>query len=497
MRDYVLLFINGVRCEVRGDDVFQSLSDFLRYQRRLTGTKVVCAEGDCGSCTVLIGRPRDGRIEYRPVTSCIQFVAQLDGCHVISVEGLAYDGKLNPIQEAMIAEHGAQCGYCTPGMVASLCGLFDRSPQPSREEATRALVGNLCRCTGYDSILTAVSKVDRDGLRPIRQLYPDETLLPELEIVAKESLEICGAERTLFKPATLADAIATRAAHQDTAILSGGTDLGVLWNKGKRELRSLLCLTDVPELRGSSVTNGIWSLGAGTTIAELEREALEVLPEYGRMLERFGSPPIKNAGTLGGNLANGSPIGDSLPALFVLDAEVELIGPGGSRRVNLNQFYTGYRRSVLQSDELIRAVHIPLPAAGDAFGVYKISRRRDLDISTFTAAIVMRVDDDVIRAARIAYGGVAATVLRLNRTEEWLIDRPLTELTLQHAGQLARQEIKPLSDVRGSSDYRLQLAENILVKFGRQFDAKCVSASNGRQYKPDAQARDTTQDRPF
>ncbi|MGD9722015.1 MAG: xanthine dehydrogenase small subunit [Pirellulales bacterium] len=479
MRDYVLLYINGQRHAARGSAGFGSLSDFVRSTTRLTGTKVVCAEGDCGSCTVLIGRPQDGQVVYRPVTSCIQYVAQLDGAHVITVEGLGNRHALSAVQQAMVTEHGAQCGYCTPGMVVALTALFEQSAEPSRHEVCRALVGNLCRCTGYESILAAAAHMDRAQWRPLGDVYPSQQMLAELEQAKASSLEVVDGRRRAFKPATLAEAVRWRAAHPEATILAGGTDLGVAWNKGKREVASLLCLAEVPELNRCALAEGTWMIGAATTIAEVERAAIELLPAYAALLERFGSPPIKNAGTVGGNLANGSPIGDTMPALFVLDAEVELVSPRGARRVNMNQFYSGYRQTVLAADELIAAVAVPLPEANEVFTACKVSKRRDLDISTFTAALWMHLAGDSIRAARIALGGVAATILRLPRTEAWLSERTLSEETMRQAGQIAREEIAPISDVRGSAAYRTLLAENILLKMARDLLDRRVVASQG------------------
>jgi xanthine dehydrogenase small subunit len=489
MRDYVLFFVNGRRHEVRGEQVFRPLSEYLREELGLPGTKVVCAEGDCGSCTVLLGRPAGGRIDYRPVTSCIQYVAQLDGAHVITVEGLAYDGKLNPVQRAMVDHHGAQCGFCTPGFVTAMCGLFDAQShpgrahpgraQPAREEVQRALVGNLCRCTGYDSILAAAKHVDGTAMRPLGELYAEAELRPVLERAAAESITVTDGSRTIYKPATLAEAVKLRSAHPQAIVLAGGTDLGVVWNKKKSRPADLICLGDLAELRRSRVAGGVWTIGAAVSLADLEREAAKHLPSYAAMLDRFGSPPIKNAGTLGGNLVNGSPIGDTIPALLVLNAEAEIAGPKGSRRVNLNEFYAGYRRTVLGPDELLAAVHVPLPKDDEVLACYKVSKRRDLDISSFTAAVWMRAEGETIGAARVAYGGVAATVVRLPQTEGALVGQPLTEASWRKAGRTARGEIKPISDVRGSAEYRATLAQNILVKFGREHGGSLAAATNG------------------
>ncbi len=479
MRDFVLLYVNGRRHEVRGAAVFQPLSDFIRTTLRLTGTKVACAEGDCGSCTVLLGRVQENRIEYHPVTSCIQYVAQLDGVHVISVEGLVQNGELNPVQGCIVAEHGAQCGYCTPGVVMALCALFDRTRTPTRDEASSALVGNLCRCTGYDSILQSAARIDSSKLAPLAQLHDHDRMLCELRDASRESLEVSDGARRMFKPASLDEAVKLRASHPEATILAGGTDLGVAWNKRSRDVGTLICLADVPVLQESSIDDDTWTIGAATTIADFEETCGTVLPAYRQILDRFGSPQIRNAGTLGGNLANGSPVGDTMPGLFVLDAEVELIGPSGSRRVNINHFYTGYRKTVLAADELIRRVIVPLPGPDELFGTFKVSKRFDLDISSFAAAMWMHVENGIIRAARIAFGGVAPTIVRLPRTEAWLSERQFNEAILRAAGKVARDEITPISDVRGSAEYRLLLAENSLSKFGRDLLVPKQAATNG------------------
>ncbi|MDX1944011.1 MAG: FAD binding domain-containing protein [Pirellulaceae bacterium] len=464
-RDHVVLYVNGRRHAVAGEAVFRPLSEFLRTTCGLTGTKVVCAEGDCGSCSVLIGRPRGGQIEYQPITSCIQYLAQLDATHIITVEGLQRDGRLSPVQTALADHHGSQCGFCTPGIAIALAAHLDENPRPTRHATCRALVGNLCRCTGYAPILDAAEQIDPQTLQPLRELYPDSELAADLHGLAAQPLNIAAGGCELFKPTNLTDALAYKAARPGCAVLAGGTDLGVAWNKGRRDLASLLVIGELAQLRTLTVENGTLIAGGATTLDELEAAAREVLPPLADRLARFGSPPIKSAGTLGGNIANGSPIGDTMPTLFVLNAELELASSTGTRRVNINQFYTGYRQSVMRPDELIARVIVPLPAAGELFRVYKVSKRSDLDIATFAAAIWLQVAGDFIVAARIAYAGVAPTIVRLPQTEAWLSERRLTEATLRQAGRLARGEIHPISDVRGSAEYRALLAENILLKF--------------------------------
>jgi xanthine dehydrogenase small subunit len=461
MRDHVLLYVNGTRHEVAGDAVFRSLSDFLRYDLGLTGTKVVCAEGDCGSCSVLLGRAGGDRFDYRPVCSCIQFLFQLDCTHIVTVEGLRYDGELNPVQEAMVRCQGSQCGFCTPGIVVSMCAMFDGSIDG---DVRKALVGNLCRCTGYEPIIRAGLETAASSMRPLNELFPPSKLLADLQRHAREPVLARSGERSFFKPDTIESATRFKGDNPECTIVSGATDLGVQVNKGIRQLGSVLSLSALPDLRGIRQEDGMLVVGGGASIADLEHATRDAIPEYSRLLYWFGSPPIKAAATLGGNIANASPIGDSMPALFVLNADIELVGHTTTRRVNINDFYSGYRKTVMNADELISRVFIPIPPTDEIFKLYKVSRRKDLDISAFTAAIWMKVKADVIREARVAYGGVAPVILRLPKTEAHLIDSPMELATFEQAGRIARTEVKPITDVRGSMDYRLQLSENIMVK---------------------------------
>ena len=466
MRDHVCTAINGRPIELRGAAAFTSLSDLLRRDHGLTGTKIVCAEGDCGSCTVLLGRPDGDRFDYRAVCSCILYGGQLDGCHVVTVEGLKYDGQPNPVQAAMVQCQGTQCGFCTPGFVATMCGAFEADRQLPAERLRRELTGNLCRCTGYESILSAGAAVDRSQLRGMNQLYPPGGLLPTLGEAATSAVELQHGDWTFAKPVTVEDAVRFRVEHPDCLIVAGGTDLGVQLNKGHRPFGNVLSLGGIAELAELSADVGGITAGATVTLSRLERLVAEHVPAVAEMLAYFGGPTIKNAGTVGGNIGTGSPIGDTLPGWMVLDAEVELAGPAGRRRrINLNDFYTGYRRNVMGADEIIVRLHVPRPAAGDVFKLYKVSKRRDLDISTFSAAVLLRLDGDDIADARLAYGGVAATVVRLPRTEAALRGRPATEATFDAAAEIAAEEVKPISDVRGSADYRRRLAGNVLRRF--------------------------------
>jgi xanthine dehydrogenase small subunit len=464
MRDHVLLYVNGRRHEIRGETAFASLTDFLRTELRLTGTKVVCAEGDCGACTVLVGRMEDRGLRYEPVDACIQFLYQLDGKHVVTVEGLlAENGDLHPVQQAMIDCHGSQCGFCTPGFVMALAGHFEGQNGQDKMALQTALTGNLCRCTGYAPILDA--GLSLHSLPLLAERFADLGMIDDLRRHAGESVTVQAKQRTFFAPQSLQEAVEFKARHPEAVIISGGTELGVLRNKKGYDPPALLSLAKVPGLGSITVGDGQAAIGANVTWTQVEHFAKNALPEFYKIILRFGSPQIRNVATLVANVAHGSPIADSLPFLSVMDAEVELVSRAGARRININHFYKGYKVRDLAADEIITRVLVPLPDDDELLRLYKVSRRNDLDIATFGAAIRMRQAGDIISRAQVAYSGVGPTVERLPATEAFLQGKRFTEATFREAGRIARGEIEPISDVRGSRDFRLLLAKNILLKF--------------------------------
>jgi xanthine dehydrogenase small subunit len=469
MRNYLLLYVNGKRFEIRGELAFLSLTDFLRDALHLTGTKVVCAEGDCGACTVLVGRPGTTGLRFETVDACIQFLYQLDGKHVVTVEGLpAAPGALHPVQEAMIRCHGSQCGYCTPGFVMALAGLCEQR-QPFDEGSVRlGLTGNLCRCTGYLPILEAARTLNPRALTSLAERFGDQGIIEDLRKHDGQSvlIEAPGKPaRTFFAPDCLEEAVAFKARHPDTVIVAGGTELGVLRIKKGFDPARLLSLARVPGLSEITCDNSAVAIGANVTWTQVEAFARKALPEFHQIIVRFGSPQIRNVSTLVGNVAHGSPIADALPFLCVMDAELELVGMAGKRRVKINEFYQGYKVKDLAADEIITRVLLPLPTGDELLRLYKVSRRQDLDIATVGAAIRVRRAGPVITRAYVAFSGVAPTVVRLPATEAFLQGKLLSESTFREAGRLACREIQPISDVRGTRHFRLQLVENLMLKF--------------------------------
>ncbi len=461
MRESVTFYLNGKRQVIDGAAAMQPLSRYLRYDQRATGTKIVCEEGDCGACTVLIGRRENGALRYRPINSCITFLFQLDCSHVVAVEGLARGGTLTPVQDAMVRCHGSQCGYCTPGFIMAMAAMYPLPPGESaaKQRVRAALTGNLCRCTGYEPIIKAALEVEKQPA--IEELYPSAGMLRDFASIEREPLRA----GTFFKPVELRHAVAFKASNPKCVIVQGATDFGVWCNKRGFEPGAVLSLDGIDGLDELAIDGSELRVGGRVTLTQLEELVQERVPELARILDRFGSPQIKNAGTLAGNIANASPIADTLPFLFVTDARLELTGKEGTRTVPITSFYRGYKTLDLGADEIITRIIIPLPSRGDTLRLYKVSKRSHLDISSFTAAMLMRRAGDRIDAIRIAYGGVAPVVLRLPRTEAFLTGKAFSLDTLEDAGTIAKEEITPISDVRGSKEFRLQLAENVLKKF--------------------------------
>ncbi len=484
MRDCILIYVNGQRHIILDNLVLLSLSDFLRHYLGLIGTKIVCSEGDCGSCTVLVGRPCDGRMVYRTIDSCIQFMFQLDGAHVVTVEGLQDASTLHPVQQAMVDCHGSQCGFCTPGFVMAMADLYERCDQLDEAQWRDGLTGNLCRCTGYTAILEAGCQTNGDPRYRVETHYPSGPILDDFAKHTEKPIEIrteqFGQEYLLFSPVDLEQALDFLKRHPDATIVAGATDLGVRINKSGQLPTKILDLNRIGELSDVEMDDDKLIAGAQASWTTIEDVCEDRVPEFHKILTIFGSPQIRNAGTIGGNIANASPIADSLPFLHVAEAVLELASASGTRKVNINDFYLGYKQFDLQPGELIARVEVPLPEENELLRLYKVSRRRDLDIASFTAAVRMRLDGKTIVGVSLAFGAVGPTIIRPRQTEAFLLDKPLTEKTMREAGDIATGEITPISDVRGSAEYRYQLSRNVLLKFFHETQmGPCAALQHG------------------
>lgn len=485
MRDYILVYINGKRYEIRGEQAFMSLSDYLRYERSLTGTKVVCAEGDCGACTVLRGVNHDrlspqAPLYYESINSCITFMHLMDCTHLVTVEGLADNSSLNAVQTAMVEHHGAQCGFCTPGIVCAMTEFVNHQVCQRQEapadrldasQVRNALTGNLCRCTGYAPILNAGLDIDLNAFVTLQKRYETPEMLQDIAEHQDQGISITTQDRVFYAPTSFAEAADFKARTPESKIFSSATDMGVLINKERANPMHITNLSRVSAAHQIEESEGCIVLGARVTLSQLEHFCRSRIPEFARLMHIFASPQIKNKGTLVGNIANASPIADTLPFLFVTDAELELTSSAGQRRVNINHFYTGYKQLDLEDNEIISRVFIPIPESSDLLRLYKVSNRKDLDISTVTAAIRLALDEQqVIQKATLALGGVGPVVMRLPKTEAFLQGKSFSEAVFLEAGALAKSEITPISDVRASAAYRFEVAKNILAKFYYEFE---------------------------
>jgi xanthine dehydrogenase small subunit len=392
------------------------------------------------------------------------YLFQLDGSHVVTVEGLGNTHFLTPIQQAMVRCHGSQCGFCTPGFVMAMHGMVETEIATNQENLRYELSGNLCRCTGYASIVEAGLQMNPENCARMNTRYCPDEIYSQLGNFEADSIEIKTSVGTVSIPKSLPEAVAFRSSHPAATIVCGATDYGVLRNHDKIATTDTLCLVTVEGFQAISLEDGDLKVGGGATWYQIEQAVREPIPEYYAILTRFGSPQIRKAGTIGGNLASGSPIADAVPFHLAMGSRVELVGPDGIRTLSLEDFYQGYRKTALQNNELIAKIHTPLLKDDERLKLIKISKRRDMDISTATFALWLKLEGKTIVRARSFLGGVGPTVLRMRESELHLVGSPFSEETFQRAGKAARTAIQPWSDVRGDASYRLQLAENFFLK---------------------------------
>lgn len=463
MADPIRFYYRGAVHELAGGDPTRTILQHLREDLHRTGTKEGCAEGDCGACTVVVGSLENGQVELKAVNSCIQFLPTLDGKALFTVEDLQQpDGTLHPVQQALVECHGSQCGFCTPGFAMSLWGMYLKQDGKcaSRREIDDALSGNLCRCTGYRPIIDAAQRMTE---MPAVD-FDRAALADVLKGLQRDSMAVCG-ER-FYAPRTLDELVRVRAEHPQALLLAGSTDVGLWVTKQMRELGQIIYLGNVEELKQVTEADGFVEIGAGVTLNDAYAAVCRHYPdELSELWQRFASLPIRNAGTLGGNVANGSPIGDSMPWLIALGSQVVLRGAQGERVLALEDFYLGYQQKDLQPGEFVQAVRVPLPRAGLAFRTYKLSKRFDQDISAVCAAFALTFDGERIAQARIAFGGMAATPKRAARAEALLQGGEWTEDAMRAAMAALAEDYAPLADMRASSGYRMQAAQNLLRRF--------------------------------
>ena len=455
----IRFLLDGEVQEVRGANPTTTVLEHLRGPLRRTGTKEGCAEGDCGSCTVLIGEADGQGTMWRAVNSCIQFLPMLHGKALMTVESLAKDKVPHPVQQAMIDKHGSQCGFCTPGIVMSLYGRAVGA-KGAEGPVGEVLAGNLCRCTGYGPIIEVAKGVEAEAPPAVDlSAVRDETML-----ALRYEDEIHGVTRTWLAPRTVEELAKAYAAHPDATIVAGATDVGLWVTKQRRPLPALISVAEVAELKSLEDTADGLRIGAGVRYVDAIEAVAKLYPDLGAMMRRLGSTQVRNSGTIGGNIANGSPIGDMPPALIAAGARLMLRQGDERRELALEDFFLDYGKQDRRPGEFVEAVLAPRLEAGRLFKVFKLSKRFDQDISAVCGAFSLAVEDGVVTDARIAFGGMAGTPKRAKACEAALIGRPWTEATIEVAMAALDADYSPMSDMRASAAYRALAARNMLRK---------------------------------
>ena len=498
MRESVRFLLGDELIEIATCDPTRTVLDWLRLDRRRTGTKEGCAEGDCGACTIVVGRLDGGRLRYEAINACIRFLPTLDGCHVLTVEHLkAPDGALHPVQQAMVDCHGSQCGFCTPGFVMSLLALWLNERAPSVQRIEDALAGNLCRCTGYEPIIAAAQRMDASEREQDRFVAAMPSVIARLKALADgETISIGDGERHFYAPATVAALAELVDTHPQATLVAGATDVGLWVTKGMRRLNPVISLGRIDELRAISDEGDHLRFGAMANQIAVREALAGISPQLDEMMRRFGGEQVRNAGTIGGNIANGSPIGDLPPALIALGATLVLARSrhceersdeaiqGDTERAPLDRFATlamteierrklpleafflDYRKQDRQQGEFVETVLVPKLPAGALFHISKISKRFDEDISAVCGAFYIELDETGrIGEARLAYGGMAGIPKRAKAAEAALLGSRWDEIAVATAIGALAQDFTPLTDMRASAAYRLKVAGNLLRRF--------------------------------
>ncbi len=464
----IRILVNDQYVTVSNAVITMTLLSYLRTELQLIGTKEGCNEGDCGACTVVIGELDGDGLVLKTINACIQLLPALDGKAVYTVEYLrkSCGGQLHAVQRAMIDCHGSQCGFCTPGFIMSLWSVYNDhieiDSRPDDRTLRLSLAGNLCRCTGYKPILKAghtmfdlpVNEFDRQALK--------EKLV---RIKREQTFTYKYNDAIFHAPLDTSELIKLRDDLPDATVLAGCTDIGIWVNKQFRNLGNIIYIGQVDELKKIETTENAVHIGAGVTLSDAYETLGKWYPEVSEMHERFASKPIRNIGTLGGNIANGSPIGDSMPWLIALGTTVHIRNAQSERRMLLQDYYLDYMQTALKKNELLISIEVPVPAVGQLFRTYKLSKRFDSDISAVCAAFSITLNGNQIMDAIVAFGGMAGIPKRAPACENALIGSTWNEATACKARAALSEDYQPLSDMRASSDNRMLIAQNLFYRF--------------------------------
>ena len=468
--DTIQFIYNNKIFKIKNPNPNQTILDFIRSDLKKTGTKEGCAEGGCGACTIVLGELKNQRLIYKSINSCISFLPIINGKHLILIENLTSNNKLHPIQEAMVKFHGSQCGFCTPGFVMSLFAMYKNFSKFNDETIDETLSGNLCRCTGYRPIIDAAkslnSKSDNDHFKK-----DEKKIVKLLKKIKDKDIEISYEDKKYFAPKTLSSLKKILKKNSNMKFLSGGTDLSLEVTKQRGDIKNMISLNSIKELKFIKKTKNFIEIGSGVSLYEFQNIIKSYYPDFYNILKRYGSVQIRNVGTLAGNIATASPIGDSLPLLLSLDSLIKIKTSKFIKTIPLNEFFLSYRKTKLKKGEILYSVQIPINEQ-NYFKAYKISKRFDDDISSVCASFNFSIKKNIILKANVAYGGMSEIPKRASTIEKALTNSTFSEDTFLKVQKLISEDFSPIDDMRASKNYRVDVAKNLIMKFFYEVSSK-------------------------
>ncbi len=460
--DTIQFLFNNKIFKIKNPDPNKTILNYIRNDLKMTGTKEGCAEGGCGACTIVLGELNKNKIVYKAINACISFLPILNGKQLILIEDLSNGKSLHPVQEAMIKFHGSQCGFCTPGFTMSLFSMHKNNKLINNEIVEEALSGNLCRCTGYRPIIDAAKSLNNKN--DLDQFKKDKIkTIKLLKNIKSTDIEINNKGKKFFAPKTISNLKKILNKYPDAKILSGGTDLSLEVTKFRKEIKTIISINSIEKLNFIKKNRNLLEIGATTSLFEFQNIIKNYFLDFHDILKRYGSLQIRNVGTVAGNIATASPIGDTLPLLLTLDAKIVVQGKNQKKIFSLSEFFISYRKTKLKKGEFIYSIKIPINK-DNIFKAYKISKRFDDDISSVCGSFSFLIKKNKITKAAIAYGGMSAIPKRASAIEKKLINSEFTENSFSNAIDLINKDFSPLDDMRASSEYRLAVAKNLLLK---------------------------------
>ena len=469
--DTIQFIYNNEIYKIKNPNPNQTILDFIRSDLKKTGTKEGCAEGGCGACTIVLGELKDKKLIYKSINSCISFLPIINGKHLILIENLSsVSNKLHPVQEAMVKFHGSQCGFCTPGFIMSMFAMYKNFSKFSDEVINETLSGNLCRCTGYRPIIDAAKSLNsRNTIDDFKK--NEKKITNMLNKIQCEDIEISYKNKKYFAPKSLINLKKILRNNSNVKILSGGTDLSLEVTKKRGEIKKIISLNSIKELKFIKKTRKFIEVGSGVSLYDFQNVIRSYYPDFYNILKRYGSVQIRNVGTLAGNIVTASPIGDSLPLLLSLESRIKIQTLNSKKTIPLTEFFLSYRKTKLKKREFLYSVEIPINKQNH-FKAYKISRRFDDDISSVCASFNFFIKKNIILKANIAYGGMSEIPKRAPIIEKALTNSVFSEDTFSKAKNLLDVDFSPIDDMRASKNYRMDIAKNLMMKFFYEVNGK-------------------------